>query len=59
VWLAPGRHEFRRTGGSGRAAIFLADAHDKGFSPLFDADETIVKEQGTLPKGRGNEPELQ
>jgi len=59
AWLSPGRHVFRRTAGSGRVAIFLADAHNKGFSPLFDAAETITREQGTLPKGRGNEPELQ
>jgi hypothetical protein len=47
VWLARGRHEFRRTGGGGRTAIFLADASAKGFSPLFDESEKLATEFGT------------
>jgi hypothetical protein len=52
VWLSPGRHEFRRTSGSGRVAIMLNDAHSKGFSPLYDMEDLIVREIGTLPKGK-------
>jgi hypothetical protein len=57
VWLAAGPHEFRRTAGGGRAAIFLADACAKGFRPLLDASEQIIAQYGTLPAGK--KPELQ
>ena len=60
IWLGKGAHEFRREGGAGRMAIFLNDAYAKGFRPLFDAAEFIVKDVGTEPPGReGREPELQ
>jgi hypothetical protein len=40
--LEAGHHVFHRTGGSGRAAIFLARALDAGFQPLFNASEKII-----------------
>ena len=43
LWLAAGRHEFARAGGGGRVAIFLNDAREKGFSPLFEVDDQLVK----------------
>ena len=57
VWLSPGSHEFRRTAGAGRVAIFLNDACIKGFRPLFDRSESIIREFGTPQPGR--KPELQ
>jgi len=45
AWLGAGRHTFRRTAGSGRAAIFLGRAAGAGFQPLFDASEKIIKEE--------------
>jgi len=52
VKLGPGRHEFRRTAGTGRAAIFLNDALIKKFSPLFNAAEKTIHDVGTLPPER-------
>jgi hypothetical protein len=43
VALAPGRHWFHRTSGSGRTAIFLADAVAAGYRPLFEEAETFLK----------------
>jgi hypothetical protein len=43
VRLEAGRHEFRRTSGSGRAAIFLDRALAEGFQPLFDVAERFTK----------------
>ena len=57
VWLEAGKHEFHRTEGAGRTAIFLDDAYAKGYSPLWDATAQFSKEQQTLEKGR--KPELQ
>jgi hypothetical protein len=54
VWLGAGKHVFQRTAGGGRVAIFLNDAYSKGFSPLFDLDDKLVKELGTLPAGKKN-----
>jgi len=48
VWLTPGKHEFHRTGGSGRTAIFLGDAYKKGFSPMFDAADAHATKSGNL-----------
>ena len=45
VRLAPGRHQFHRTSGQGRAAIFLDRALKAGFHPLFDFSEKIIKKQ--------------
>ena len=60
VWIGAGSHVFRRTGGSGRAGIMLADACTKGYTFLFDKDERIVHTLGALPpKRRGRKPELQ
>src|SRR5271170_3451252 len=52
VWLKEGRHEFQRTAGGGRLAIFLNDAHVKGYSPLFDTAEQIFKVFGTPEPGK-------
>jgi hypothetical protein len=54
VWLAAGKHEFRRTAGSGRVALLLDDAYQKGFRPQFDSDEDWVKQLVTLPAGKKN-----
>jgi hypothetical protein len=43
VRLAAGSHEFVRTTGAGRAAIFLDRALAEGFHPLFDASEKFIK----------------
>jgi hypothetical protein len=43
VRLAAGHHSFRRTSGSGRAAIFLDRALAEGFHPLFDGAEKPVE----------------
>jgi hypothetical protein len=34
AYLSPGRYEMRRTGGSGRCALFWARAAEEGFSPF-------------------------
>jgi hypothetical protein len=52
VWLAAGKHEFQRTGGGGRVAVFWNGAYSRGFRPLFNADDKIVKEEGTLQAGK-------
>ncbi|MGA3170430.1 MAG: hypothetical protein ABSE62_05400, partial [Chthoniobacteraceae bacterium] len=52
VWLKEGRHEFQRTAGEGRVAIFLNDAYAKGYSPLFDTAEEILKVFGTPEPGK-------
>lgn len=52
VWLAAGKHEFLRTAGGGRVAVFLGDAYSHGFLPLFKAEEKVIKEVGTLPKDK-------
>ena len=57
MWLSAGRHEFRRTAGGGRAAIFLGDASAKGFSPLFGVAEKLFREIGSPERQTG--PELQ
>lgn len=43
VQLSAGHHQFRRTSGSGRAAIFLGRALAQGFHPLFDASEKMAE----------------
>jgi hypothetical protein len=55
VWLAAGRHEFVRTSGGGPVGIFLGDAYAKGFSPLWDEHETLLKEVGTAATGKPQE----
>jgi hypothetical protein len=45
VPLQPGRHTFRRTAGTGRAAIFLGRARAAGFEPLFDASEKFIAQE--------------
>jgi hypothetical protein len=55
VWLAAGRHDFTRTGGGGPVAIFLGDACAKGYSPLWDEHETLVKNVGTATTGKPQE----
>ena len=57
VWLAAGRHEFHRTEGRGRVAIFLNDAYVKGFAPQFDEAEKLQRDFGTPAHKTG--PELQ
>jgi hypothetical protein len=47
LWLAAGPHEFVRSAGSGRVAIFLADVYAKGYSPLYDVADQLVKSVGT------------
>ena len=37
--LAPGRHEFRRGAGTGRVALFWAQAYAKGYSPFAFQDD--------------------
>ncbi|HEX4085885.1 MAG TPA: hypothetical protein VHY22_13310 [Chthoniobacteraceae bacterium] len=60
VWLAAGTHTFHRTSGNGRVAIFLADAAEKGFKPLYDLADELMKERGTFtPDKRNRAPELQ
>jgi hypothetical protein len=58
VWLGAGKHQFTRTSGGGRVAIFLKDASEKGFSPLFDLDRQLIKNLGSVPKDKKNQ-ELQ
>jgi hypothetical protein len=60
AWLAAGPHQFSRTGGNGRVAIFLAQAFDKGFTPLYDLADELMKDRGTLRLNkRTGQPELQ
>jgi len=59
LWLEAGRHEFLRTGGSGRTAIFLNEARAKGFSPLYDEADALFKTFGIPPKGSRGKPEAQ
>jgi hypothetical protein len=58
VWLTAGKHEFDRTAGNGRVAVFWNDAYQKGFLPLFDADETLLKADAKWAREIGK-PELQ
>jgi hypothetical protein len=55
VWLAAGRHVFARTGGSGRMAIFLADAYAKGFSPLYAESDVLAQSVGRAETGKPQE----
>jgi hypothetical protein len=55
VWMAAGRHVFQRTAGTGRVAIFLSEAYNKGFLPLFDEDDKVIKEVGTSTKEKKDE----
>jgi hypothetical protein len=58
VWLAAGKHEFHRSGGSGRIAVFLADAYGKGFLPNFDDADRLASPAEGASAGR-NEPEAE
>jgi hypothetical protein len=55
VSLAAGPHEFVRTAGGGRVAIFLADVYAKGYSPLYEVAEKLVKSVGTAETGKPQE----
>ncbi len=59
IWLAAGKHQFHRTSGGGRVAIFLNDAYAKGFTPLYNIAEEVAKTFGTAPEGKRNGAELQ
>jgi hypothetical protein len=54
IWLSAGKHEFHRTAGAGRLAVFWNGAYSKGFLPTFNAAEKIAKEEGTLQAGKKN-----
>ncbi len=58
IWLAAGSHEFHRTAGTGRVAIFWNGAYSKGFQPMFNAADKIARQEGTLP-GSKKKAELQ
>jgi len=52
TWLAAGKHEFDRTVGSGRVAVFWNGVYEKGFLPMFDSSEKLLKLEETQPKGK-------
>lgn len=59
VWLSAGSHEFLRTAGTGRVAIFQKDAYEKGFVPLFKPSDEVIHALGTPVTERRHGQELQ